>query len=100
MADRCLSCASTPGHGRSDQPQTGLRLACRIRSGENEALDVCSRDATANRLIVDSVDPGIRQQYQNGVGTGFVMADAILPKGHVKTAQSILWRIRERRFSD
>jgi hypothetical protein len=37
---------------------------------------------------------------QNGVGTGFVMADAILPKGHVKTAQSILWRIRERRFSD
>jgi hypothetical protein len=27
------------------------------------ALGVCSRDATVNRLIVDSVDPGIRQQY-------------------------------------
>jgi hypothetical protein len=50
-------------HGGSDQPRTGLRLACRDWSGTNEALGVCSRDATINRLIVDSVDHGVRQQY-------------------------------------
>jgi len=42
--------------------------------------------ATANRLIVDSVDHGISQQYQNGVGTSKTCADAILPKGHFYTA--------------
>jgi Transposase DDE domain len=33
------------------------------RSWENEALGIRPCDATANRLIVDSVDHGIRQQY-------------------------------------
>src|SRR5262245_20144065 len=55
--------ASTPGAGGSDQSRTSLGLACRDWSGTNEALGVCSRDATVNRLIVDSVDHGIRQQY-------------------------------------
>jgi hypothetical protein len=32
-------------------------------SRENEAIGIRSRNATANRLIVDSVDHGIRQQY-------------------------------------
>ena|SRR2546428_9327014 len=36
------------------------------RSGANEALGIYSCDATVNRLIVDSVDPGIRQQYHEG----------------------------------
>jgi hypothetical protein len=31
--------------------------------GQNEALGIRPRNATANRLIVDSVDHGIRQQY-------------------------------------
>ena len=30
-------------------------------SGTNEALGIYACDATVNRLIVDSVDPGIRQ---------------------------------------
>src|SRR5262245_4811991 len=55
------------GDGGCNQSRTSLRLACRDRSGENEALGVCTRDATANRLIADSVDPGIRQQYQRGL---------------------------------
>jgi hypothetical protein len=41
-----------------------IRLAWRDWLGTNEALGVCSRDATANRLIVDSIDHGVRQQYQ------------------------------------
>jgi len=44
-----------------------LRLACRDWSGTNEALGVCSRDATINRLIVDSVDHGVRQQYRDAL---------------------------------
>jgi hypothetical protein len=54
------------------------------------ALGVCSHDATVNRLIVDSVDHGIRQQYQRGGASGFLLllrcrkerirrADALLP---------------------
>lgn len=38
-------------------------MACRDGSGTNEALGFCLRDATLNRLIVDIIDPGIRQQY-------------------------------------
>src|SRR5215470_4365147 len=54
---------STPGNGGCDQSRTSLRLAWRDWSRTNESLGVCSRDATVNRLIVDSVDHGIRQQY-------------------------------------
>src|SRR5215475_14655370 len=54
---------STPGDGGCDQSRTSVRLVWRDWSGTNEALGVCSRDAAANRLIVDSVDHGIRQQY-------------------------------------
>src|SRR5262245_5624567 len=54
---------STPGNGGCDQSRTSVRLAWRDWSRTNEALGVCSRDATANRLIVDSVDHGIRHQY-------------------------------------
>ena len=36
--------------------------------GENDTLGICPRDATANRLIVDNVDHGIRQQYQRRIG--------------------------------
>ena len=39
-------------------------MACRSRLGKNEALGIRARNATANRLIVDSVDQGIRQQYR------------------------------------
>jgi hypothetical protein len=42
-------------------------LACRSRPGKNEALGIRARNAAANRLIVDSVDHGIRQQYQTSV---------------------------------
>jgi len=59
--------SSASGHGGSDQPQTSLRLACRGRSWENEALGIRPRDATANHLIADSVDHGIRQQYPPGL---------------------------------
>src|SRR5262249_22234795 len=38
-------------------------LACWSWPRKNETLPVCSRDATINRLIVDSVDHGVRQQY-------------------------------------
>ena len=38
-------------------------MACWDRSGENEALGIRSRDATANSLNADSVGLGIRQQY-------------------------------------
>src|SRR5688572_225603 len=55
-----------PTNGSSDQPQTSLRLACRDWSGTNESLGVCSRDATINRLIVDSVGHGVRQRYRAG----------------------------------
>src|SRR5262249_45997815 len=68
--------SSTLGHGGSDQPQASLRLACRGRSWENEALGIRPRDATANLLTVDSVDHGIRQQYRR------------LPKGHQSFAPS------------
>jgi len=65
---RCLfwnreDISSTLSHGGSDQPQTSLRLVCRCRSRENEALGIRPRDATTNRPIVDSVDHEIRQQY-------------------------------------
>ena len=38
-------------------------MACRDRSGENEAIGILPRDATANSLNADSVGLGIRQQY-------------------------------------
>jgi peroxiredoxin len=49
-------------------------LACRSRPGKNEALGIRARNATANRLIVDSVDHGIRQQYP-----GLVIGDQAPP---------------------
>jgi hypothetical protein len=55
--------SSAFGHGGGDQPRKSLRLACRNRSGKNEAVGICSRDAVVSRLTVDRVDFGIRHQY-------------------------------------
>src|SRR5262245_7904690 len=54
---------STPGNGGSDQSRTSLRLAWRDWSRTNEALSIYACDATVNRLIIDTVGDGIRQQY-------------------------------------
>src|SRR5262245_53164527 len=55
---------STPGNGGSDQSRTSLRLAWRDWSRTNEALSIYACDATVNRLIIDTVGDGIRQQYR------------------------------------
>src|SRR5262249_45424585 len=56
------------------------------RSGTNEALGIYTCDATVNSLIVDSVDPGIRQQYQ-----------IRLPQAHTQLLPGILTPFSERK---
>ena len=90
--------SSTPGHGGSDQPQASLRLACRGRSWENEALGIRPRDATANLLIVDSVDHGIRQQYQTIAEDTNLSPLRIKKRSHklLGSGSVRLWTVRKR----
>src|SRR5262245_31568029 len=76
---------STPGNGGSDQSRTSVRLAWRDWSGTNEALSIYACDATVNRLIIDTVGDGIRQQYR---------AVWIFFQKHVKTARRTLTIVR------
>src|SRR5262244_690979 len=60
------------------------------QSGTNEALGVCSRDATANRLIVDSVDHGIRQQYLAHRKLTFSLIQYFIPHCHFHKLSQIM----------